>query len=255
MDAVILHELVVLDLIRVRARDLEELLEALPRAIVRAVGAHHIEFVQAKVLFDTPQGLDLAAHPDEEELLDATRLHLRQNLKVRGERRLHPPCLNHLLFRHRDAWLRLQLVFGVALDAHYRLDHAGPQHLDGDGRDDAGPLRALHARRELAERHVLVHPKGDFIRLPEVPLPAVHLFLELVDPRHPVPDEAASLLHLRHVVRVTQAASRAHVPCRIHGILRRGYPLHTLLESKVETTFIALFQGRSHRATTPPPPS
>ncbi len=57
--AVVLHELVVQDRRRRLAGGVEELLEALPRPVVDAVGAQNVQLVQCQVLLYGPQGLDL----------------------------------------------------------------------------------------------------------------------------------------------------------------------------------------------------
>ena len=41
--------------------------------------------------------------------------------------------------------LGLEAVVLVALDADHRIDAAGLQHLDGDGRHDARPLRSVRS--------------------------------------------------------------------------------------------------------------
>ncbi len=60
--AVVLHELVMQDRRRRLAGGVEELLQALPRPVVDAVGAQHIQLVQPQILLYGPQGLDLCSN-------------------------------------------------------------------------------------------------------------------------------------------------------------------------------------------------
>lgn len=60
-----LHELVVQDGGGVRAGGVEECLKALPRPIVHAVRAQHIQLLQPEVLLYTPQRLYLSPLPTQ----------------------------------------------------------------------------------------------------------------------------------------------------------------------------------------------
>ena len=46
-----LHELIVQDGVRRGAGSLQELVQALPRAIIYTVGAQHVQLLQLKILF------------------------------------------------------------------------------------------------------------------------------------------------------------------------------------------------------------
>ena len=73
--AAYLHELVVQGRFRGGACSVEELVQALPLPVVHAVGAHYVQLLHRQVLLHGPQGLYLAPHANEQQLLHLQRTH------------------------------------------------------------------------------------------------------------------------------------------------------------------------------------
>mmetsp|Transcript_43346 Transcript_43346/g.72255 ORF Transcript_43346/g.72255 Transcript_43346/m.72255 type:complete len:349 (-) Transcript_43346:534-1580(-) len=147
VDAVVLHKLVAKDRVWALARGVEELVEAVSGAVVRAGRAQDVKLLQPQVLLHGAHRLHLAADADEQQLLHVRQgLQCGQNVQVRAEARLHTLRSDDVRnsARHNRFWR--ETVFLVTLHAHHCVHLTTLQHVDSDLRHDTCPLCRLHTR-------------------------------------------------------------------------------------------------------------
>ena len=215
----------------------------------------------------------LASDADEEKALDIERLHRRQDVQIRRERRLDASGLEDVVFREGDDGPRCEAVVFVAPDADDGLDRLAAQHFERHLRHNPCPLGSIHRRPVLGVENLSVHSEAQLIFVLDVAVrhtnvPSDHTTRNTdrcrpctttsrsstrdiptaVSPRRGVIDsarasteEGAGVLHFRDVVRVAQSALAAVV----FGRVRRSRPYGTSLLSPVRDLRLGATRERS----------
>mmetsp|Transcript_87659 Transcript_87659/g.145649 ORF Transcript_87659/g.145649 Transcript_87659/m.145649 type:complete len:425 (-) Transcript_87659:666-1940(-) len=187
MHTVVLHELIPDDRVRGLGSHIQKLLEAVPRAVVRAVGTDDVQLLESQVLLDRAHRLHLASDANEKQLLHiGQRFQMCQHGEVGAVGGLNPFGRNNVLHRAGHDGLWGEPVLRIALHTDHGIHSPGLEHLDRHLCDDPRPLRCALCGR------VPVGLGGDIprrLRIPGVqhlfgdarvclvlsPAPAVHL--------------------------------------------------------------------------------
>jgi hypothetical protein len=156
----------------------QELVEPLGRGVVRAGRADDVEGVEAELVLQRAERIDLARDADDGEPLEA----LGSGRLEQGEQRRiahpHATALRHAFGPGDDDRDRAPAVVGVGGHRENGVDHAGFEQALADPGRDAGPLGTVFRRLQRCPEHPSIGAEEALVAQVGVPGPAVQPGLE-----------------------------------------------------------------------------
>jgi len=175
LDMVVGAELEIGDRGGIGGEQFEELVEVCGRRVVRARRADHVEPLEAHLLLDRAQRVDLAGDTDDGEAPEAARARRFQQCEQR--RVAHPDAAapRHARRLGDDDGHRLPAVVGIGRHREHGVHGFRRQQLFGDARGDARPLRAAERGFQRGAHHAPEGTEMRFVGAGRVAGPAVDL--------------------------------------------------------------------------------